>query len=932
MATPLTPVRGRDDVLGAVSAQLDRVRTGVGSVVMLEGGAGLGKSRLLTEITAMARRRSFLVGSGAAEAGESVVELAALMTALFDGQEPLLDRAALRDVRAPAEQRYWLLQDVQALLERAALVQPLLVCLDDLHWSDGGTAAALRALPTRLSTLPIAWVVAFRPKPESPQIVDAIESLKRGGAEYLVLGPLDADSVARVVADLVHAEPGPDLLQMAARTRGSPFLLSELLLGLREEELIRVEAGRAELIEWRLPHRVRETMRRRLERMSQPARNVATIAASLGRTFTFDALSKLSHLTPSALLSPVDELVRADLLVESDDTLRFVHDLTRESVRASRPASAGRALDREAVDVLLAAGAPPLEVAIQLAASAEPRDEVAIELLYSAAEALGVNDPGAAADLSRRALELTPPRSPAHAKLVAQTAVMLHAAARGDEAKAFVDTALRGLLPPVHEAEVRLSVAGIFGLSPDMCADSSRTALSLADLPAELRAAHLARLLHNLVAAGRPLEARSLLAEARNAVEESGTAAARFTLQVAEAALEYSEGRYQRSFEMLEAALRSGSGSGDGARERLSHVWRCELLRILDRPAEAFQVAEDGIAAAQHDQQRWALRLFETARARHLLQAGHLSDATAVLEARFAPDEAHAVVTVMDASSVVALGRIALHAGDHELTQQTAQMARTMIEQTVPGVRRHAAWLLALQATAAGDDTASCDFLTELNGDERSTILPRFPADITDEPRMVRIALSAGDHTLAESTVAAAHRRLELNPNVPSIAAIAAHARGLLHDDEGDLAAAVQLLDGRGRPLALASALEDLGSLRVRRGSTRQGIDALDRALALDAESGAESDARRLRGRLRAVGVRRRLVSPQRPKLGWAALTPSEVAVAGLASDGRTNREIAEELFVSPHTVNNHLRHVFSKLDINSRVELTRIAVKRGHA
>jgi hypothetical protein len=90
----------------------------------------MGKSRLLAEGGRIAGRMSFWVASGAAEPVESVVELAPLTSALFDGVEPPLDREALH---ALPEQRYWLLQDVQALLERAALEQPLLVCLDDLQ-------------------------------------------------------------------------------------------------------------------------------------------------------------------------------------------------------------------------------------------------------------------------------------------------------------------------------------------------------------------------------------------------------------------------------------------------------------------------------------------------------------------------------------------------------------------------------------------------------------------------------------------------------------------------------------------------------------------------------------------------------------------------------------------------------------------------------
>jgi hypothetical protein len=139
---PSQPVRGRDAELTALAAHLDQLRSGIGTVALVEGGAGMGKSRLLEEVATMARRLSIRVGSGVAEPCDTVVQLSALMDALFDGPSPILERAALRDAHTSPEQRYWLLQDLEALLQRAALEAPLLVCLDDMQWADSGTAAA----------------------------------------------------------------------------------------------------------------------------------------------------------------------------------------------------------------------------------------------------------------------------------------------------------------------------------------------------------------------------------------------------------------------------------------------------------------------------------------------------------------------------------------------------------------------------------------------------------------------------------------------------------------------------------------------------------------------------------------------------------------------------------------------------------------------
>ena len=98
----------------------------------------------------------------------------------------------------------------------------------------------------------------------------------------------------KLTADVLGAEPDGELLKMAQRAVGSPFLLVELLSGLREEGLVRIESGRAELVEWRLPHRVSQSMRLRLERMSDGARQVATVAAALGRRFSLDDVAAMS--------------------------------------------------------------------------------------------------------------------------------------------------------------------------------------------------------------------------------------------------------------------------------------------------------------------------------------------------------------------------------------------------------------------------------------------------------------------------------------------------------------------------------------------------------------------------------------------------------------------------------------------------------------
>ncbi|EFL38190.1 regulatory protein [Streptomyces griseoflavus Tu4000] len=153
----------------------------------------------------------------------------------------------------------------------------------------------------------------------------------------------------------------------------------------------------------------------------------------------------------------------------------------------------------------------------------------------------------------------------------------------------------------------------------------------------------------------------------------------------------------------------------------------------------------------------------------------------------------------------------------------------------------------------------------------------------------------------------------------------AEHAEGVLRDDATALHRAAELHRLAGRPLAAGNALEDAARVDHGMGDRSRAVQLLESALDLYLDCGATRDTARAQKKLRRLGVHhvRRLVAG-RPKSGWESLTGAELRVVRAIVDGRTNREAASVLFLSPHTVDSHLRRVFSKLDINSRVELTR--------
>ena len=194
--------------------------------------------------------------------------------------------------------------------------------------------------------------------------------------------------------------------------------------------------------------------------------------------------------------------------------------------------------------------------------------------------------------------------------------------------------------------------------------------------------------------------------------------------------------------------------------------------------------------------------------------------------------------------------------------------------------------------------------------------------------RLIRALLADGRIPEARSMASALEAAAADQPGFPALAGAARHARALAEADAGLATEAVDLYQDDERPLIRADVLEDAGRLWS---STRRddAVDYLDAALRLYAATGAEQDASRVRGLLRANGVRRPRSRPKADRR-WPELTDSEQAVTMLVAEGATNRQVAERLFISPYTVNSHLRHIFGKLDINSRVELARIAAGRG--
>jgi DNA-binding CsgD family transcriptional regulator len=386
-------------------------------------------------------------------------------------------------------------------------------------------------------------------------------------------------------------------------------------------------------------------------------------------------------------------------------------------------------------------------------------------------------------------------------------------------------------------------------------------------------------------------------------------------VELVESGLHYRRGDFELARQFAETCVRTGAALQAPSRMVLSQYWRAEVYSVLDRYDDALGLTAANLAQAQRDRQVWGASLFDGGRGRHLLQTGQLEDAAAALGPAVEMTESGALASVLDAAATVALGRVALHMGDAGLLRRCLAVLESLCASGTPAVCAHASWLNAFAAEDPNDAVRHVRALLRADG---SALEPRLPHDVTDDVTVVRMALAAGDADLAEVAVTAAEDRAKRNPRVATIVGVAAHCRALRDLDSGKMTTAIQALSAGPRPLALAEALEDSARLTP----DHAAVPTLEQALRIFTTHGATRDAARVRHLLRSHGVRRRFVPAGRTRQGWAGLTASELSVARLVASGLTNRETAERLYVSVNTVGSHLRSVFMKLEVRSRMEL----------
>ncbi|MEV4112956.1 AAA family ATPase [Nonomuraea sp. NPDC049695] len=925
--------RGRGREWRPVAALLRAIETGRGAMVLVEGGSGMGKTQLLHKATEAAARTDIAVAHGAADELGRLAPLAPLATAFDEPALTSLDPTPLPGVPCAeaADLRLSLVERLRALLEERVGQGPMLITLDDLHWADPTTQLVLRSLLPELASYPLGWILARTSGVGDPSVEGLYELLEREGADRVVLGPLDDLAVAEIAADAFGAPPGPDILQMAAAAKGNPFLLVELLRTWKLDGAVEIAAGSARLIS---TARVQVSARSPLVNLSASTRQLLQVAGILGRSFSVDDLAEMLGEPLDGLLPGLAEAVRAGIIVPAVDRLTFRHDLLWQAVTDMISEPVRTALQRQAGCMLLQRGAL-VPAAAHFMRCARVGDTRALDGLDRAARAVLPYSPPSAVDLAVRALELT---DPAGSDLLVRTATAveaLTAAGRLAEAIECAQMALRRAPPGPWTDRMRCELTSVL-LQSGRAAEAVAEAEGLLAQPGlddELRGSAELAVFQGLLGLhdfgrGRA-RANAVLADRAGHKDTALVGALLLSAHIA-----WEEARAANAFRDVHEAIRVAATGSVTARRAHPRLFLVSCLFGVGRHAEAERVIR--AAAADFEAYGPTSHIAGPAffRACLSLAVGRPDDAAAEAEVGLeGADEVGAYAYALLGLAVLAI--VELRRGNVEGAAQHIERIEAK-QRAAHGLMYGSVWSTwagALVGEAQGGPERAMGTLGSCYADirKRRWMLMLEP---NAAAWMTRTALAAGRRSAAENTVETARQIAHDNPGFPALAAAAAHAHGILH---GDATALAQATAHYSDPWGAASAAEDLGVLLivgaadgVSSGARKAAIARFDEAADGYLKIGALRDAARARARLRNLGVRRRHWNyADRPGTGWESLTDTERSVANLVAQGLTNRQVATQMFLSPHTVSFHLRQVFRKLGITSRVELARNAAEQ---
>ncbi len=935
-------------------ARLDDLAEGRGGVVVLVGEAGAGKSRLARRAVELAADAGQAVLTGRAVPGDSPLAYRPLTEAFLGAfrsttppQDPALDGFAghlgrlvptWRTGAAAAEESPVLLGEaIVRLLHAHGGERGSLLLLEDVHWADPETLAVLDYLADALASEPVLCLCTSRPEGAAHELLERL--MRRKPGSVLPVGPLADTEVDRMLAACLGVAAAPPELGDFVRSHsdGSPFLVEELLAGLVASDGLRHEANH-----WTstgpltptVPASLRESIQRRLAALDPSARRVLGAAALLGRRFDWELLPGIAEVDGRAVVDGLRAAVD-EQLVEVDGTgFRFRHALTREAVLTDLLPPERRDLATRAWPAHERANpglpGPTLELAADLAEAAGQPVAAARHLVDSARRALANAAMISAEATARRAVRLAGGQR--DASFDADEALVHVLAAAGKPAEArIVARDLARRLEAARTPDARRA---------DLFAISARAALAAGDGTGAARDAD---------------EARAAAGDGDPALR------ARMDLVAAEVALDRAD---------LVAVEQLARAAAEGAEATRQPEVECGALLVLGQAARTVSGMESsgpwyeraGAVAAQAGLAHLHLRAQQEL-ALVGWSAGHIQPLRDVRElaVRYG---ALVTVAVMDLS----LANIAFTGYDRDLCRSAA-------ESCVAASKRYGlatepvAHLWLAGAHALGGDHAARDasiaaalahdpedprILADLYGhvlttsafvDDELDRLPGLlettithvragPPTTSVYPGRILWALvhaidgdDLGASARAEFAEAAARIRLPLFEDfVELVEAVALGREGRGDDAMARFEPSYDRLCARGVSAGTVHSHVLLAARAALRDGWGDPLRWLRKAEAFFGAAGYDRLARRCRLMLGEAGApvprRGRGDSEVPPSLRALGVTSREVDVLKRVVAGRTNKQIAEDLVLSPKTIERHLSSLFTRLSVANRREL----------
>jgi DNA-binding CsgD family transcriptional regulator len=929
----------REAQLAALQAVADAAQSGRGRFAVIEGTAGIGKTRLLAETRAIsgAAEMQVLAARGGEFEGEYAYGIVRqlfepllasatpdLRAELLSGpaafMEPLVATSQLADSQdASAEGSFALLHGLYWLAANVAFQQPTLLAIDDLHWADTPSLRWLLYLTRRLEGVPLLVAAATRP-PEGegrdPTLV--AELIAAPEAAAIRPEPLGRDSIAVLARELHGLKPDEAFCAaLETATGGNPLFIGAVLDAVAREGTSPTAEHVHRLLEIGAQG-VARTVGLRLARLQPEALALLRAASILGDGSELRHAAALAGVEAGELGPAAAVLVRLDLL-RREDPLEFFHPVVRSAVYETLDVVERDAAHRSAAELLLQAGAPPESAAGHLLRVAPGADSFVVSALRQAAErsiAQGAAE-AAVGYLTRALAEQTDP--PARAEVL----VELGLAERRTNGPAAADH-LRAGLELLADRSRRAEVALEFGRAlsfTDRIGDALavfQEALDEVDREVEPDLYEL--LLAELISSAwwdaqtYPI-AKVAIGELDLDSLHGGLGSEILLATMAHYEYQVALDR-DLAIELARRALAPGNLLASGS---IAFFYAAMVLPQSGLLDEAVSIFDQAVAQARRRGDIFNVAFILMFRGYCQTRRGDLRAAIADLREAIDLSVAHGMLFAWPYN----IGFLALAL----LEQGEADEAARVIDQgdfpeQLPVGQVPLIWF-RLSRGRLRIETGSPERGVEelLQVGETVRLVP------FDNPSSVpwRSRAAEGLRLLDrnEEARAFADEELALARRWGDPYAIGASLRvlGLIEGGEEGIARlreAVELLAGSEARLEHAHALVDFGAALRRANHRTEARERLREAVDLARKVGAFGLAERANDEIAATGARPRKVL----QTGLDALTASERRVAQLAAAGMSNKEIAQTLFVTIKTVEVHLSHAYRKLEISSRAQL----------